>query len=306
MKKIIVAGATGFVGQFLVNALLHQGYQVSVIGRSVEKIRHVFHDTVMATTWDALDEHHLQDHYAIVNLAGENIAQQRWSTHFKQKILDSRVLPTQRLVALCLSLKEKAPWLLNASAIGYYGLSGEYPDQPQPVDEQWQQPPHLKDFLSDVARAWEGSAEPAVLANLPVTWLRFGVVLHPRGGMLKKLLPAIKFGLGSILGHGDQMISWIHIHDLIRAIVFILEKPVYGAINLTSPMPTTQAHFMQVLAQRYQRRCYLRLPKLVIKMIFGEMGEALLLGGQNVHPTRLQQENFTFQYPRIELVAHDL
>jgi uncharacterized protein (TIGR01777 family) len=300
MKKIIIAGATGFVGQFLVPALLESQYQVSVIGRSSEKIHAMFADKVTAISWDELRTQHLQNQMAIINLAGENIADHRWSKRVKQTIIDSRTIPTQRLVDLCLALGKDAPWLLNTSAVGYYGLSGDHLHQPQLVDEQWQQPRQIKDFLSQVAHAWEAPLHAASDAHVPITIMRFGVVLHPKYGMLKKLLPSIKLGLGSILGRGNQMISWIHVEDLVRAIQFLLDQRIYGAINLTSPFPTTQAQLMQSLAHRYHRPCYIRLPSFAVKILFGEMGDTLLLGGQNVKPSRLQEYDFCFRYPTIE------
>ncbi|MFN3234494.1 MAG: TIGR01777 family oxidoreductase [Gammaproteobacteria bacterium] len=305
--KALIAGGTGFIGQFLIPALLKDNHQVVVLGRDTNKIQKTFHDKVTALTWDTLSSESLRDVDAIINLAGTNIGEKRWSTSVKDSVKTSRFNTTKKLVDCCLSLNEKKPRMLNASAIGIYGLHEHQPQQPQPVDESWEIPwGKPTDFSSEITQAWENTLQPAIDHGMHVAKMRFGVVLHPKFGALKKLMPSIKLGMASVIGNGKQGVSWIMIDDLIRAILFLLEHPeISGPINCTSPNPISQKTFIKALARAAHRPCFLKTPAWVIKFLFGQMGDELIIKGQRVIPTKLLEHGFKFRYETIDGVGFE-
>ncbi len=299
--KIIVAGGTGCIGRNLIAKLLERGMDIAVIGRDKRKIKKIYESRVEALEWSDLSSQKLSYYDAVINLAGQDISEKRWSKKFKECILDSRLDSTNALALLCSKLGVKSPRMLNASAVGVYGMTGQNPLQPIPVDESWKDISTIESsFLSDVARKWEEALAPAIANDVPVTIMRFGVVLKINEGMLGKLALSVKLGLAGKIGSGQQWMSWIHIDDLVSAIIFLLEHPdITGPINLTHPMPVTQSAFIHLLAKHYHRPCFFNMPAWLVKCLFGEMGEELLLGGQNVVPARLQQHGFIFSKKTI-------
>jgi uncharacterized protein (TIGR01777 family) len=299
--KIVVCGATGFVGRHLVPALLDDQHQVLVVGRDTNKAQNIFKKTVNYLNWDQLDQASPDEFDAIINLSGENIAEHRWTPNLKKRIKQSRVNSTKKIISWCLKSKNKKPHIYNASAIGIYGLQTSQKNLPEQLTESsdisFGNP---SDFLSDVGQAWEGAANPAIADGFPVTFMRFAVVLKRNEGILKKLETPFYFGLGCILGNGDQAFTWIDIDDLIRVILFLLHHPeITGAVNLCSPQCVSQRDFARTLANIMHRPLFLKMPKTLIKILFGEMGEALLLGGQHVYPKRLKELGFEFLYPDL-------
>lgn len=294
--KIIIAGGTGFVGRYLTAQLQQRGDKVAIISRDKNKIKKIYADSVEGLHWRDLNSQQLKQYDAIINLAGENINKIRWTKKFKQEIVESRIFATRTLATLCAELGNAAPRILNANAVGIYGTTGCYPQQPIPVDENWQVPfSNPQDYLSDVAMQWEKALTPAVEKNIQVTVMRFGVVLKNNEGMLRKLAIPVKLGLAGKLGSGKQWLSWIHINDLTAAIIFLLDHPnITGPINLTHPIPVTQADFIHAMTQHYHRPCIFNMPRWLVKCLFGEMGEVLLLGGQKVVPTKLESYGFKF------------
>lgn len=293
--KILVAGGTGFVGRHLVHELLKRHDTVTILGRNKNKINKIYENKVAAITWQEIHIENLCNYEIIINLAGENLSEKRWTEKVKKEILESRCNTTEVLANLCATLGEKSPRLFNASAVGIYGTTGDYADQPIPVDESWQPPHHTANFLSHVAQQWEKALTPAIAHHVSVTIMRFGVVLKENEGMLKKLLPSVKWGFAAKLGNGQQWLSWISIDDLVAAIIFLIEHPeIFGEINLTHPLPVTQNEFIHTLAQCYHKPCFLTLPTWLVKILFGQMGKELLLSGQNVIPTRLLNSGFKF------------
>ncbi len=299
--NIIIAGGTGFIGRNLVTKFLERGMNIAVVGRDKNKIKKIYESRVEALEWLDLSSQKLSYYDVVINLAGQDISKKRWSQNFKECILDSRVDSTYALALLCSKLGAKSPRILNASAVGIYGIAGENPLQPIPVNESWKSASTIaSDFLSDVARKWEEALAPAIANNVSVSIMRFGVVLKMNEGMLGKLALSVKLGLAGKIGGGQQWISWIHIDDLVSAIIFLLEHPeITGPINLTHPMPVTQSEFIHLLAKYYHRPCFFNMPAWLVKCLFGEMGEELLLGGQNVVPARLQQYGFIFSKKNI-------
>lgn len=299
--NILVTGATGFVGRHLIPVLLRNKHKVTIVGRDVNKMHRVFKEALICVSWDELNTLNPAEFDAVINLAGENIAAQRWSSDVKQQIKDSRIKATTQIVDWCLQATQKKPHLYNTSAVGIYGLQAATDPFPKAYTEEtaihFGQP---TDFLSEVAQGWEMAALSAAATDFPVTFMRFGVVLKRHEAMLKKLDLSFSLGLGSILGSGLQAISWIHIDDLVGAILFLITHPdIVGPVNLSAPQCVSQLQFAKTLADVMHRPLFLKMPAWLVTGLFGEMGKELLLGGQCVAPDRLQQAGFRFLYPDI-------
>jgi uncharacterized protein (TIGR01777 family) len=295
--NILIAGATGFIGQALVRTLRQHQHQLTLLGRDYKKLHHLFATVGSLITWEQLETFDANTFDVIINLCGHNIGAIRWNDAFKRKVIQSRVDSTKRLVQWLID-HQAAPRFYNASAIGIYG------NKPlsQPFDEDSLIEDDPANFLNQVGIAWENALAPAIAANIPVTITRFGVVLQRRDGMLKKLLPAFYLGLGSIMGSGKQIISWVHLDDIVKSYLFLLDRPnITGPINISSPNPIPQADFAKTLAQRLHRPLLLKMPECIIKLLFGEMGKYLILDGQQVLPKRLTEAGYMFDYPTLQL-----
>jgi uncharacterized protein (TIGR01777 family) len=296
--KILIAGATGMVGQALVKAL-EADHTLVLLGRDPLKLKQCFAKHT-AIGWQAfLDTHNpLDDIDVVINLAGENIGEGRWSVARKDLIISSRVNATHTLATACAHSANKNIRLLNASAIGVYGRSAQ-PDQIYDEQSPISNPP--KDFLSTVGRAWEEALAPAEQAGVSVVKMRFGVVLSKNGGALAKMLPAFKFGLGGPIGSGQQSFSWVSLHDLIRAITWLIQHPeITGPVNIVAPEWVTQRQFAKMLGKILHRPAVLPLPAAVVKLQFGQMGQELLLNGIAVRSSVLIKHGFEFSYPKLE------
>lgn len=296
--NILIAGASGFVGKALVDALKDNN-EITVLGRSEATLHQLFPTHTAYCTWDTLSQLDAHHYDAVINLCGYNIATQRWTDSVKKQIIDSRVTTSQILIQWIIHHKAK-PHFLCANAVGIYGLQ-ENGDDTSLDENTIIDTAHPKDFLSEIGVKWQSALQPAIDYGIPVTTTRFGVVLKKGEGMLKKLYPSFYLGLGSIIGDGAQMLSWIHIDDLVSAVLFLLNNPeLTGSFNLTSPQPVSQAQFARTLAKVMHRPLFLQLPTFLIRLLFGEMGECLLLKGQRVVPKRLLDTGFQPQYPSLE------
>jgi len=300
--KIIVSGATGFVGRNLIPALLEKGYKITGISRDKEKLQAIFNQAVDVISWDELEKLNPDDFTAAINLVGENIAAHRWSEKQKQTIKDSRVQYTNKLSSWSLKGKNKSIRILNASAVGFYGLQEFDDNLPLKLTEKFvPEKDKYSDFLSYIARSWEDATRIATSSGIRVTFLRFGVVLKRNEGMLKKLETPYSFGLGGTLGSGNQPISWVHIDDLVKAVIYVLEnEDITGPVNIVAPECTTQKKLGKTLADILHKPFFFFTPGFVVKIIFGEMGNELLLNGQNIYPERLIELGFNFSYPSIK------
>lgn len=297
--NIIIGGGTGLVGQVLVPELIRTGHDVTVIGRTKEKIQSCFKNTVQAVAWNELDALNPEDFDAIINLTGENIAEHRWSAKIKNKLLSSRIEATQHFVRWATKAKSKTPHLYNASAIGVYGLQKKLPHDNAAFTEQSKKNTSSESsFASLLVSQWEQAALQG--SNIPVTLMRFGVVLKRGEGMLKKLELPARYGMGAIVGTGEQPLAWIDHIDLVNAILFLIAHPdITGPINLVAPQRISQKVFNQTLASVLKKPTFLRLPAWLVHLLFGQMGEELLLSGQAVIPQRLLDYQFEFKYPTL-------
>jgi hypothetical protein len=236
---------------------------------------------------------------AVVHLAGENIVGRRWTPAFKNKIRDSRLQPTKALCQTLADLETKPSVLVSASAIGYYGDRGA-----EQVDES--SPPGTG-FLADVCRDWEAATQPARDADIRVVNLRIGFVLAKEGGGLAKMLTPFRFGLGGFVGSGRQYMSWIAIDDLVRAIQFALSAAaLMGPVNATAPAPVTNREFTKTLGRVLKRPTIFPMPSFAARLAFGEMADAILIGGARVEPRALQAAGFTFAYPQLEVALRHI
>ena len=230
---------------------------------------------------------------AVVHLAGAGIADRRWSDSVKRDIRDSRVQGTSLIARSMAAAETPPPVLVCASAIGFYG------DRDDAVLDEESDPG--EGFLSEVSLEWEAAADPAREAGLRVAHLRIGIVLSRHGGALKQMLLPFQLGVGGKLGSGDQYMSWIGLEDLTRIIEYAIEQPaIQGAVNAVAPTPVTNAEFTRTLGRVLRRPTIFPVPGFGVRLLFGEMGDALLLGSTRVVPTRLSATSFTFEHADLD------
>lgn len=288
--KIAVTGASGLIGSHLVAELRADGHDVvTLVRRKPRQPGEVFWDPAAGL----LDPVQLHGVEAAVHLAGAGIGDRRWTDKYKATVLSSRVEST-RLFATTLAMLEPLPTLLlSASAIGFYGDTGD-----RIVDET---SPAGTGFLATVCQAWEHAGEAAVRAGIRVCQLRSGIVLSAAGGALRKQLRLYQAGLGGPLGSGRQYQSWVSMADELGAIRFLLDVPdVHGPVNLVSPNPTRQQQFAVALGRAVHRPALLRTPGFAIRLALGAFADEGVLAGQRVAPTVLQRLGYRFVHPSLD------
>ncbi|GAM73126.1 cell division inhibitor [Vibrio ishigakensis] len=292
--QILITGGTGFIGKALVKQLIPS--HVTVLTRSADKARAQFKH-LNNNTYDlieSLDElKDLSAFDAIVNLAGEPIADRRWSSLQKKRICDSRWDVTEKLVSLMHASETPPKVFISGSAVGIYG-----DQQHNTVDERSEYPE--QGFPHKVCAQWEEIAMQAQNDQTRVCLLRTGIVLGSNGGALGKMLLPYKLGLGGPLGSGKQYMPWIHIQDMVRAIQFLIESPqAQGVFNLTAPHPVPNKEFSQTLAKTLSRPHFLFTPQPMMKLLMGE-SSCLLFDSVNAKPVRLTEMGFKFTYSRLQ------
>jgi uncharacterized protein (TIGR01777 family) len=313
--KVIIAGGTGFIGQALTHHFLARGDELIIIGRHDQKIKNLFKDKVNAITWEDFKKRKqelISASNLIINLAGANIAEKRWTEERKEEIINSRVQATRILSQACAEFRAQSPPLFNASAVGIYGLQSILTDNitakrtplPPPFTEEdpidFENP---TDFVSKVARAWEMATECAKSKGVRVINLRFGLVLDKKGMLAKLKLPFL-LGLGGPIGTGNQPFSWVTRRDLISAIDFLFtQRHISGPVNIVSPQCISQKEFAKTFASVLNRPSFLTTPRFLVELLFGEMGKELLLSGQCAYPAVLLSNGFIF---RDENIRHAL
>lgn len=299
LKRVVVAGGTGLVGRPLVRALVMQGVQVTVLTRNPKSCQ--FPQGIRAHGWEDLPGV-LEGTDAVINLAGEGIADRRWSAPRKTAILRSRTESTARLVAAMGACAHPPMALVNASAIGYYIPKGEIP-----VDES---AAPGSGFLAEVCQAWEAEAMAASILGVRVAVVRLGVVLTREGGALPKMALPMRCFLGCKLGSGRQGLSWIHLDDLLALFIEAARNPAWqGVFNGTAPQPLSNEAFTALMATRLHRPM-LPVPGFLTtfatKLLLGEMAEALLLQGAFVLPAHAKSLGFQFLFPTAKTALWDL
>lgn len=288
--KILLTGGTGLIGRALCHYWLSQGYELFVWSRRPELVPTLCGPTVRG--FAQLSEIQNIELDAVINLAGAPIADRHWTPRRKALLLNSRVGLTTELIQWLRQRTQRPAVLISGSAVGWYGAA-----QDHPLEEQDTVVTH--DFASYLCNQWEQAAQPAEELGIRVIFIRTGIVLSAEGGMLKRLLPPFKLGLGARLGSGQQWMSWIHLHDQIQLIDFLLHEPTaHGPYNACAPLAVRNSEFTQQLAQTLHRPTFLVLPDRLLRLGFGEMA-TMLLCGQRVVPTKLTEAGFNFQFPNL-------
>lgn len=299
--KILVTGATGFIGKRVVSQLLSGKHEVHILTRNIAKgvlnlgsecKYFLWNDTTQVPPLEAFEGVD-----AIINLMGEGIAEKRWSKEQKQKIYDSRIGATSSLIKALKSLAIRPKVLVSGSAIGIYGNRGD--------EEILEHASLADDFLATVCKEWEAQAKLAEGLGLRVVIIRTGVVLGRDGGALKKMLPIFKLGGGGPVGSGKQFMSWIHVDDIASMFVEAAKNSnMVGVLNGTAPYPVRSKEFAKELGKVLGRPAFAPAPAFALKIVFGEMSQ-VLLDGQKVIPAKFQEHQFKFKFPTLDLALKD-
>lgn len=297
MGTVVVAGSSGLIGTALVRALEAEGTRV------VRLLRPGSPPADDAAMWDpgagTIDAAALEGADAVVNLAGVNVGDHRWTAAHKAAVLSSRITSTTLLAETMANLSRPPAVLVSASACDFYGDRGE--------ETLHEGSGPGAGFLADMCRQWEGATQPAEASGVRVAHIRSGIVLSPEGGALGKMLLPFKLGLGGRIGTGKQWWSWISIHDEVAAILHIIgSSKLSGAVNLTAPNPVRNEEFAATLARVLSRPALLPVPRFVLRAALGEFADEALLGSKRIVPRRLEESGFQFRWPELEPALREL
>lgn len=297
--RAIIAGGTGFIGQALAQELREHGWEIVILSRSPGKVAEVYGSGVIGMRWDNGDwPDMLGPQTVIVNLAGSNIACGRWSEAKKKRILESRVEAGESIVRAVKLGATMPAAVIQGSAVGYYGPHGN-----NPIDEET---PSGSGFLADVTRRWEASTESLEEMGVRRVVVRTGMVLGD-GGALARILPPFRFYMGGPPGDGFQGVSWIHMADEVGAIRYLMEnESCEGAYNLTAPTPVRFRKFSRILGEALDRPYKLKTPPFLLRFLFGEMADEVLLQGQLALPNRLLEAGYEFRFPALDGAFKDI
>lgn len=294
--EIVVTGGTGLIGRHLIPRLLESGHQVTVVTRNPEKARQILDSRVIL--WKGLEDKKNLNHVdAVINLAGEPIADKRWTEQQKERLCQSRWSITQTLADLINASDTPPAVLISGSAAGYYGDLGE-------VVVTEEEPPH-NEFTHKLCARWEQIASSAQSEKTRVCLLRTGVVLAPKGGILAKMVPSFRIGMGGPIGTGRQYLAWIHIDDMVNGILWLLNHDLQGPFNMVSPYPVRNEQFAHALGHALNRPAIVRVPATAIRLLMGE-SSVLVLGGQRALPKRLEASGFAFRWYDLEEALADV
>jgi uncharacterized protein len=289
--QVLISGVSGPIGAALLPALRASGARIT---RLIRKDSGRSAVTGASLQWDPpqpLSPAAVSGFDAVIHLAGESIVG-RWTESKKKKIRDSRVVGTENLAHALAQAQNKPRVFVCSSAIGYYGNRGD--------EVLTESSPPGSGFLADVCREWEAATRAAADAGIRTVEIRTGVVLSPQGGALGKMLTPFKMGAGGRIGDGRQWMSWIDVEDVVGAVLHIVESDsLRGPVNLVGPKPVKNAEFTETLASVLGRPAVFPMPAFAVKLAFGEMGETVLLGSQQVEPTQLLNSGFAFRFERL-------
>lgn len=294
---ILLTGGTGLIGSHLIPRLLQRGYQVSVVTRDVAAARKKLGDAV--NLWSGLDQQrNLNEVDAVINLAGEPIADKRWTEPQKRHLCESRWRLTEQLATLINASPTPPSVLVSGSATGYYGDTG---DLVLTEDD-----PGQDEFTHQLCAHWETLAKAAESEKTRVCLIRTGVVLAKEGGALSKMKLPFKLGIGGPIGSGKQYMPWIHLDDMLNAILWLLDNPTLsGPFNLVAPYAVRNEQFAATLGHVMHRPAFMRTPAAAIKLMMGE-SSVLVLGGQHVLPKRLEESGFDFRWYQLDEALKDV
>lgn len=293
-ESVLITGSSGLVGTELTKILESQGYRVvKAVRRPPRSSDELEWQPLIPFEQIPVDQRAAFEGFdAVIHLAGENIAGGRWNKNRKERIRNSRIESTQNLCQLLNSLESPPRIFLSASAIGGYS---------QTTDKaQTEEDPFVDGFLGEVCSGWEQSSEILEEKGIRRVLLRIGLVLSPHGGLLQKLVPIFKCFLGGKISHGQQWMSWVDLDDLIQIILFSLQnQKIKGPINCTAPGAVRNEDFTTILAAKLRRPVAPRVPALALKVLYGEMGQALIINGARVLPTKLEAAGYRFRHPDL-------
>ncbi len=290
--KLLITGASGLIGKALQRSFSEKDYEMLLAGRGEPKAK----NEIQWSTDDGFREEdlgRLEGLDAVIHLAGENIAGLRWTDDKKKAIRESRVHGTRNVVNTISGLKQKPKVFITGSAMGFYGDRGE-----EIVTET---SPPGDTFLSDVSKEWEMESRRAEDSGIRTVLLRTAIVLSKDGGALATMLTPFRFGVGGVVGSGKQWMSWISLEDVVGIINFALEnESLRGAVNVASPNPVTNEEFTKTLGDVLYRPTFLPLPEFAVNLVFGEMGDALLIHSTRVDPRRLREAGYEFKFTDLK------
>jgi len=302
-KRILITGATGFIGRPLSFELVRNGYEIVVLSRRPARAENLFAGQVKVAGWDAVTTRGwgelVDGALAIINLAGENIGTGRWTQKKKQLILQSRLNAGSAVTEAIRSAEQKPQVLIQTSGIGYYGNRGG-----ESLDENSS---NGTGFLSDVARQWEQSVHGVKALGVRLATIRLGIILGAHGGVIPRLVPPFRFFLGGHPGSGRQWLAWVHIEDVIGAIRFLVENAdCEGPFNVTAPEPILSKNFYNILGKTMHRPAVFPMPAFALKLILGEIATELLLPSLRVVPKKLLEAGYKFKFPDLPVALKDI
>ena len=297
---VLITGATGLVGQELVNLLLQNGHNVHYLSTSKSKL--VTNTNYKGFYWNPkkaeIDTNALTDVEVIIHLAGANVAK-KWTTAYKEEIIESRVLSTQLLYQTLQKNSHQVKQIISASAVGIYpdSLTDIYHETDLDIDVS---------FLGNVVKQWENEVSQFEKLEIIVSKIRIGIVLAKNGGALQEMAKPIQYGVGAAFGSGEQYQSWIHIHDLVAVFYHVIENELPGIYNGVSPYPVSNAELTKAIAKTLEKPLFLpNIPQFVMKLILGEMHQ-ILFSSQHVSCRKLLDENFQFKFASLDKALNDL
>ncbi|MFE4812933.1 TIGR01777 family oxidoreductase [Peribacillus simplex] len=298
--KIAIAGGSGFVGTALIDELSKENHDIYILTRHPEKLKKQTNLTYIGwLTKDAKPEKHLAGLDAFINLAGESLNSGRWTPERKRRIVESRVEASKEMNRIISILPDKVSVIINASAIGYYGISEDetFTETSESIGD---------DFLARTVQLWEKEAAKSRSYSKRLVLTRFGVILGEKEGALPMMVLPYKLLGGGKMGKGNQWLSWIHIHDVVRAIIFCMkDQRIEGPVNFTAPNPVQMDTFGKTIGAVLHRPHWLPVPPFFLKQLLGEMS-ILVLEGQNVLPTKLKEVGFTFSFPTLKKALQNI
>jgi len=307
MVTILLTGGTGMIGTYLQRFLIDKGYSLIVLVRDVAKTKSS-NDNVIYVKWDVekgeIDKDAIKSADYIIHLAGANVATKRWTHKRKKEIIESRIKSGELIVKSLKEIPNKVKAVISASAIGWYGADTNESKQQGFIEDA----PASNDFLGNTCKLWEESTKPVEQLNKRLAIFRFGIVLSKKGGALEKFKKPLKFGIAAILSDGKQIVSWVHIDDLCRLLLFAIEhENISGVYNAVAPKPVSNKEFTLILAEQIRGKSFMpfHVPSFILKAMLGEMSVEVLKSA-TVNDEKIKHAGFSFLYPTIETALKNL